>query len=79
MRVESHVTSISWIPSEAVSGYMRAAFTIGMSHYDNPPPDVITDLDGMRDRDGFRFANRLSAWAAFSGDKLVGHGTDAAS
>jgi hypothetical protein len=31
-------------------------------HYDPPPPLTITDLDGMRRRGEFRFANRLGAW-----------------
>jgi len=74
MRVESHVTSLSWIPSEAVTGLMRTAFAVGVSHYDSPPPDVIEDLEQLRATDRFRFGNRLSAWAAFSADgTLVGH------
>jgi hypothetical protein len=76
MRVESHVTSISWIPSEAVTGLMRTAFAMGVSHYDNPPPDMIDDLEALRATDKFRFANRLSAWAAFSDGHLVGHGVE---
>lgn len=75
MRVESRVTSLSWIPSEAVTGVMRGAFTAGVSHYDDPPPDVILDLEGLRAADGFRFANRLSAWAEFSDGRLVDCGS----
>ncbi|MEW9531092.1 cyclic nucleotide-binding domain-containing protein [Microbispora sp. NPDC049125] len=76
MRLESTITSLSWIPSEAVKGYTRPAFTMGLAHYDDPPPDVIGDLDELRDSDGFRFANRLSAWAEFDGDRLTGHGCE---
>ena len=39
MRVESSVTSISWIHSEAVSGVMmKLPFEWGLAHYDQPPP-----------------------------------------
>jgi hypothetical protein len=31
-------------------------------HYDPPPPLTVTDLEPMRKRGEFRFANRLSAW-----------------
>src|SRR5205823_24368 len=38
MRYESSVTSLSWIPSEAVTGATRTAFDSGFTHYDAPPP-----------------------------------------
>ena len=44
MRIESSVTSLSWIPSEAVTGANKPMFEFGIAHYDNPPPDVIVDL-----------------------------------
>jgi hypothetical protein len=44
MRYESSVTSLSWIPSEAVTGGTRAAFDAGFTHYDDPPPDVLGDI-----------------------------------
>ena len=34
MRIESSVTSLSWIPSEAVTGLNRAMFESGVAHYD---------------------------------------------
>jgi len=45
MRFESSVTSLSWIPSEAVTGATKGVFEMGVTHYDDPPPDVIEDLD----------------------------------
>jgi hypothetical protein len=33
-----------------------------MAHYDQAPPDVLGDLDELREADRFRFANRLGAW-----------------
>jgi hypothetical protein len=76
MSVESQVTSLSWIPSEAVKGYTRPAFTVGIAHYDDPPPDKVGDLEALRGADGFRFANRLTAWAEFADGRLTGHGVD---
>ncbi len=61
MRYESSVSSISWIPSEAIEGMARLAFDAGVAHYDQAPPDAIDDLEALRDADRFRFANRLSA------------------
>jgi hypothetical protein len=74
MRIESSVTSVSWIPSEAVTGMTRLPFEVGFTHYDNPPPDVIEDLEGLGAADGFRFANRLSAWIDVQGGKIADHG-----
>jgi len=34
----------------------------GLMHYDPPPPLSVTDLDSMRHRGEFRFANILRAW-----------------
>jgi hypothetical protein len=62
MRYESSVTSLSWIPSEAIEGATRLPFDVGMAHYDPPPPDELGSLDELRQADRFRFANRLSAW-----------------
>jgi hypothetical protein len=56
------VTSLSWIPSEAVRGGTRVAFDAGFTHYDEPPPDVIEDIEALQQADRFRFANVLSAY-----------------
>lgn len=40
-RIESSVTSLSWIPREAVEGINRLAFRLGISHYDPPPPEGL--------------------------------------
>ncbi len=62
MRHQSSITSLSWIPSEAIEGSQRLAFDAGMAHYDPPPPEVIEDLEALRAADRFRFANVLRAW-----------------
>ena len=74
MRIESSVTSVSWIPSEAVTGMPKSAFEAGITHYDDPPPDVIEDLEALRLADKFRFANHLGAWIDVEGDRIVGAG-----
>ncbi len=71
MRTESSVTSLSWIPSEAVRGGTRVAFDAGFTHYDEPPPDAIEDIEALRKADRFRFANVLSAWAEWDTDGTV--------
>jgi hypothetical protein len=70
-RVESAVTSLSWLPSEAVTGLMRGTFTLQVSAYDDPPPDVIDDAAVQADAFHVRFANRLRAWAEFAPDGTV--------
>ena len=76
MRIESSVTSISWIPSEAVTGMTKLPFEAGISHYDAPPPDVIDDLDALRTADRFRFANELRAWIEVEDGRIVGYGQE---
>ncbi len=77
MRFESSVTSVSWIPSESVSGLYQAGFAAGTSHSDDPPPDVIKDLaelDALHAAERFRFANRLAAWIEVENGHVVDAG-----
>jgi len=80
MRIESSVTAISWIPSEAVSGMPKLPFEIGIGRYDDPPPDRLAegDLERLRDADGFREANELRAWIEVEDGKIVGYGHEGA-
>lgn len=71
MRYESSVTSLSWIPSEAVTGIMRVPFDVGVGHYDDPPPSELTDLAALGAADRFRFANELRAWIEIGDDGQV--------
>ena len=74
MRIESSVTSITWIPSEAIAGMPKIPFELGITHYDDPPPEQIDDLEELRRVDAFREANELRAWIEVEGDEIVGHG-----
>lgn len=74
MRIEATVTSISWIPSEAVAGATKIPFESGIAHYDPPPPEAVDDLEGLRQADRFRFANQLSAWMEVKDGSIVGYG-----
>lgn len=90
MRIDGAVTSISWIPSEAVTGMAKLPFGGRVAHYDLPPPDALgsdqsATLGELRDADRFRFANHLSAWievedgritdAGYTGGGLIGSTT----
>jgi hypothetical protein len=74
MRFESSVTSVSWIPSEAMTGPLRVPVDIGISHYDDPLPDHIEDLEALREEDRFRFANELRAWIEVEDGRVVDAG-----
>jgi hypothetical protein len=71
MRYESCVTSLSWIPSEAIPGPARVAFDSGFAHYDEPPPDDLGDIEELRATDRFRFANVLRAWIEVGDDGRI--------
>jgi Cyclic nucleotide-binding domain len=75
LRIESSVTSLSWIPLGAMEGAgTELAFRLGIAHYDPPPPDVLEDLGALRAADRFRFANELRAWIEVEDGRIVGHG-----
>ncbi len=76
MRIESSVTSLSWIPSEAVTGLNKAIFGTGFTHYDDPPPDELGDLEELRAADRFRFANHLVGWIEVVDGEIVDAGYD---
>ena len=73
-RFESSVTSISWIPSEAITGPSKIPFGMGVTHYDDPPPDRIENLEELRTSDRFREANELRAYVEVEDGRIVGAG-----
>ena len=75
MRVSRPVTTVSWIPSEAVTGpVLKGTFETGFTSYDDPPPDVIDDLEAWRADGRFRFANHLAAWVEIENGTIVDAG-----
>ncbi len=76
MRIESSVTAISWIPSDAIEGMPKLPFELGVAHYDEPPPERIDegDLERLRSEDRFREANRLAAWIEVEGEEIIRNG-----
>jgi hypothetical protein len=77
MRIERSITSVSWIPSEAMAGLAKLGIRLGIGHNDDPPPDHLgtdDDLEARRANDEFRFANRLRAWIDVDGGRIVDHG-----
>jgi hypothetical protein len=73
-RHESSVTALSWIPSEAIEGLSKLPFELGITHYDEPPPDEIDDLEELRRTDRFREANELRAYIDVEDRRIVGSG-----
>ena len=73
-RFESSVTSISWIPSEAISGPSKIPFELGVTHYDETPPDHLEDLEALRMGDRFREANELRAYIEVEDGRVIGYG-----
>ncbi len=79
MRHEASVLSVSWIPSEAVTGMTKLPFELGVTHYDDPPPEHIPgpeELEALRAARRFRFANELRAWVDVENGVIVGHGQE---
>ena len=62
MRIESSVTSVSWIPEGSVSGLARVPFSLGVTHYDDRPRTRLGDIDALRADPNVREVNRLEAW-----------------
>ena len=46
-RFESSVTAVSWIPSDAITGPSKIPFELGVTHYDEPPPDRSEVADSL--------------------------------
>src|SRR4026209_2317883 len=80
MRIESSVTAISWIPSDAIEGMPKLPFELGVAKYDEPPPDHLDegDLERLRADDRFREANHLAASIEVEDGKIAGHAYEGA-
>jgi hypothetical protein len=75
MRIESSVTAITWLPFAALDALPDLPIGIGVAHHDEPPPEVLGDLDELRDADRFREANRLQGWIEIHRGRIVDYGS----
>ena len=74
MRYESSVTAVSWIPAEAVGGFLGVPFEMGLAHYDDPLPDRLDDLDAWHRKDLFRECNELRGWIEVEDGRITAWG-----
>src|SRR5215471_7354252 len=74
MQITRTATTVSWIPSGSIPGLLRIPMDQGLMHYDPPPPLTVTDLEAMRGRGEFRFANILLAWIDVEDGKICDYG-----
>jgi Cyclic nucleotide-binding domain len=74
MKFESSVTAVSWIPFEAVKGFLAMPFAMGLAHYDEPLPSRLDDLDAWHRRDLFRECNELKGWIEVEDGKITAWG-----
>jgi len=62
VKIQSAVTAVSWIPYEAVKGFLAVRFAMGLAHDDEPRPSRLDDLDESHRKDLFRECNELIGW-----------------
>jgi CRP-like cAMP-binding protein len=74
-RIESSVTSVSWIPLDAMQGLQKLAADLRVSQWDLPPPDRLDNLDELIATGAIRFANQLRAWVEVEGGRITAHGS----
>jgi CRP-like cAMP-binding protein len=73
-RIESSMTSVSWIPLNAIEGVRGLVGDLGVGHWDLPPPEQLENLDELIAADAIRFANELRAWIEVEGGQITGYG-----
>jgi hypothetical protein len=74
MRIDASATAITWLPFAALDRMHVVPLELAIAHYDEPPPEVVPDLDELRRRDAFREANELRAWIEVDDDEIVDYG-----
>jgi hypothetical protein len=74
VRFHGSATAITWLPFAALDRIGVIPLELAVAHYDEPPPEVVPDLEALRRRDAFREANELRAWIEVDGDEIVDHG-----
>jgi hypothetical protein len=77
MRVDATGLTMSWIPSESLTGPLKLGMKLRLSHWDQPLPDQVSGAPAVHelcDQDRFRFANLLSGWAEVESGRIVDAG-----
>jgi len=74
MRIDASATAITWLPFAALDRLPFIPLELAVAHYDEPPPEVVPDIDELRRQDAFREANELRAWIAVERGEIVDHG-----
>src|SRR5438876_4507267 len=74
MRIDASATAITWLPFAALDRIPLIPLELAVAHYDEPPPEVVPDLDGLRRQDAFREANELRAWIEVDGGEIADYG-----
>lgn len=74
MRLEASATAITWLPFAALDRIPVVPLELAVAHYDEPPPELVPDLDKLRRQDAFREANELRAWIEVVGGEIVDYG-----
>jgi hypothetical protein len=75
-RIEATATCLSWIPPQAVEGAFKLPFSLGVAHYDAPPPASAPDVDALLAADAIRLANQLRGWIDVTDGEITGYGID---
>lgn len=74
MRVESGITAITWVPFGALDAMPNLPLGLAVAHHDEPPPELLGDLEDLHAADRFREANELRAWIEVADGEIVDFG-----
>ena len=75
-RIESSVTTVTWLPFAALDALPDLPLGLAVAHHDEPPGDLICDLEALREADAFREANELRAWIEVDGGRIARYGVE---
>jgi hypothetical protein len=76
MRVESSITAVTWLPFGVLDSMPNLPLGVAVAHYDEPPGELLGDLDALREADGFREANELRGWIEVEDGAIIDYGLD---
>jgi hypothetical protein len=74
VRIASSITSITWVPFGILDRLPQIPLSVAMASADEPPPEVIRNLQSLRGTGAFREGNELRAWIEVEGGRIVDFG-----